>query len=175
MSKIKLFIKYFRMLNIRYKAYIFAFLFCSVLGIIYFCSKFYKYISIEFSVCKTVLNEQNAWLNKRDDIFAKYDETITKLKQNSIKYSTSLMSVIEQCTSDLECQYELSNEKHIPFEDIIISNVNVNFYGITLASFIKFSNMINVDGITLTNLNLHVVPNGSFNIKCLIESIVLNQ
>jgi hypothetical protein len=124
--------------------------------------------------CAGSIGEQTAWLERGDEICAKFIAARGRLKNSKIS-SNTLMSFVEKIASECGCHYELSNECKRKIGDISILSVSANFAGITLQEFIDFSEAITVDGVRIGNADFMSGKDGTLSIKCSVEAMVLDE
>ncbi|MDR3274332.1 MAG: hypothetical protein LBS87_03325 [Puniceicoccales bacterium] len=164
----------FRIIQLRYKLYIFAvLLFISLpwlIGGIVGCGKQAKLISS----CGAQIAEQMAWLGNKDEICKKFDDACNRLKGNK-SLKKSLMSFVEKAASRCNCKYELSNERRHRIDDVSISSVNAMLHNTSLPEFVHFSEAIIGDGIRISDVNFLAGKDGNLNIKCLVEAVLLGE
>ncbi len=166
-------LQYFRQLKGRLKAEIFTLLLILVLLFGGHVLRSYCWVNKQITDNQYILQQQHDWLLKRSEISNAFDYALAKIQENDQNDQFSLLGIIEECISRLNCRYELSDEVQYSSNGITISKVKVNMYNATLDDFVHLSATISSKNSNISEVSIHALKDGYLNIKCLIESIQL--
>ncbi|MDR2435839.1 MAG: hypothetical protein LBD33_00795 [Puniceicoccales bacterium] len=169
----KIFLKFIRIMRIRYKLGVFAAsLLISMFFLIYCAIHSYRQSQLT-ALCDALALEQEVWFRHREEIFQKFSDACGKLKSKS-PLGNFLMAFVEKTASDCDCNYELLSEHSHKTEGISIASVSAALRNVTLAKFVHFSNAVTADGARISKASFVSNRDGGLDVKCLIEAVSLD-
>jgi hypothetical protein len=174
LNKVKNLLKWLKIIHLRYKLYAFVLLlFVSSFCLVRSVSGVKKRANL-ISSFSTLVSEQALWLDRKDEVYEKFDDACEHLKGNK-NLGNSLMGFVEEIASEYDYKFELSDEPGRKIDEVSISSVSATFHNISLPDFIYFSDAIIGDGVRISSVDFTAGKDGSLNVRCLVEAVSLDE